>query len=65
MARKSDMRGRRIARTPVAIMGDIGILTTQELAELIDPFETTGSLDEAPAIVGRDYENFGDQLPLQ
>jgi hypothetical protein len=63
MARKSDMSGRRIARTGVTIMGDIGILTTQELAELIDPIESTGSPAEAPAIVGRDPETFGDQLP--
>ncbi len=57
------MRGRRIAQTGVAIMGDIGMLTTQELAELIDPIEATASLDEAPAIVGRDPEPFGEQLP--
>jgi hypothetical protein len=63
MARKSDMRGRRIARTPVAIIGDIRVLTTQELAELIDPIESTGSLDEALAFAGRDPETFGDQLP--
>jgi hypothetical protein len=63
MARKSDMRGRRIARTPVAIIGDIRVLTTQELAELIDPIESTGSLDEALAFVGREPETFGDQLP--
>jgi len=63
MARKSEMRGRRIARTPVAIMGDIGILATQELAELIDPIESIGSLDEALAFAGRAPEPFGDQLP--
>jgi hypothetical protein len=44
-------------------MGDIGILATQELAELIDPIESIGSLDEALAFVGRDPEPFGDQLP--
>jgi hypothetical protein len=44
-------------------MGDIGILTTQELAELIDPIDSNGSLDEALAFVGRDSETFGDQLP--
>ena len=36
MARKSDMRGRRIARSHVAIMGGIRALTPQELAEFID-----------------------------
>jgi hypothetical protein len=44
-------------------MGEIGILTTQELAEVIDPIESTGSLDEALAFVGRDPETFVDQLP--
>ena len=63
MARKSDMRGRRIARTPVTIMGDIRVLTPQELAEFIDRVEPVGSLDEARAFVGRDPEPFGDQLP--
>lgn len=64
MARKRDMKGRRrIARTGVAIMGDIGILTTQELAEFIDRVEPVGSLDEALAFVGRDPEIFGDRLP--
>lgn len=44
-------------------MGDIRVLTPQELAELIDPIESTGSLDEALAFVGRDPATFGDQLP--
>jgi len=57
------MRGRRIVRAPVAIIGDIRVLTRQELAELIDPIESTASLDEALAFVGRDPEPFGDQLP--
>jgi hypothetical protein len=63
MARRSDMTGERIARTPVTIMGDIRALTPQELAELIDPIESTGSLDESLAFIGRDPETFGDQLP--
>ena len=63
MVRKSDTRSRRIARTDIAIIGDIGILTTQELAEHIDPIESSGSLDEALAFVRRDPETFGDQLP--
>jgi hypothetical protein len=63
MARKSDMKGRRIAQPPVTIMGEIRLLTTQELAELIDSIESTGSPDEALAFVGRDPEPFGDQLP--
>jgi hypothetical protein len=63
MARTSDMMARRIARTPVTIMGDIRILTPQELAEFIDRVEPVGSLDEALAFVGRDPESFGDRLP--
>ena len=47
----------------MAKIGDIGVLTTQELAEFIDPIESTGSLDETLAFVGRDSESFGDQLP--
>jgi hypothetical protein len=43
MARKSDTRGRRIARTAVTITGDIRVLTTQELAEFVDPIELAGS----------------------
>jgi hypothetical protein len=44
-------------------MGDIRALTPQELAELIDPIEPNGSLDEALAVVGRDPATFADQLP--
>jgi hypothetical protein len=63
MARKSDMMARRIPRTPVTIMGDIRVLTPQELTEFIDRVESVGSLDEALAFVGRDPATFGDQLP--
>ena len=63
MTKKSDMSGMTIARTPVAIMGDIRVLSPQELAEHIDPIESTGSRDEAVALIGRDPETFGDQLP--
>jgi hypothetical protein len=44
-------------------MGDIRVLTSQELAEFIDRVEPVRSLDEALAFVGRDPETFGHQLP--
>jgi hypothetical protein len=63
MARKSDMRGWRIARTPVTIMGDIRVLTPQELAEFIDRVEPVGSPVEASEFAEYDPATFVDQLP--
>jgi len=63
MARRSNTSRRRTAQTPVAIIGDIRVLSSQELAEHIDPIESTRSLDEALALVGRNHEAFEDQSP--
>ncbi len=63
MARKSDTRGRRIARTPVTIMGDIRVLTPQELAEFVDRVEPVGSPVEVAEFAEYDPATFGDQLP--
>ena len=63
MARKSDMRGRRIAHSPVAIMGDIRALTPQELAEFIDRVEPVGSPVEAPEFADGGPTTFVNQLP--
>jgi hypothetical protein len=46
-------------------MGDIGLLTTQELAEFIDPVELAGSPDEAEEFADCDSEACADQLPLR
>jgi len=63
MARKTAKRGRRAAQAPVVIMGDIGLLTRQELAEFIDPVELAGSADEAEEFAEHDSEACADQLP--
>jgi hypothetical protein len=44
-------------------MGDTRFLTTQELAEFIDPIEPVGSLDETGDFADRDPETFASQLP--
>ena len=57
------MRGRRIALTPAAIMGDIRALTPQELAEFVDRVEPVGSPVEAPEFAECGPATFVDQLP--
>jgi hypothetical protein len=63
MVGDDNVRSRKPEHAPVALIGNIGVLTTQELAEFIDRVEPVGSLDEAVAFVGRDPQTFGHQLP--
>jgi len=51
MVGDDNVRSRKPEHAPVALIGDIGVLTTQELAEFIDRVEPVGSLDEALAPV--------------
>ncbi len=44
-------------------MGDTRILTTQELAEFIDPIEPVGSPYQAADFANYDPETFASQLP--
>ncbi|MGD1039135.1 MAG: hypothetical protein ABR878_18675 [Roseiarcus sp.] len=60
MGGKTASKGKRAAEAPI-IMGDIGHMTRQEIAEFIDPIEAAGSLDEAEAFAEYDFEAHRDQ----